>query len=210
MKNRLFYALAAMAIGCNVFAGELLAFPKVSEWQSLKLETVEQVHKKALVALRIALGDAGSQNLVKLLAKKYPGYLVVGGCSGTFKKAGQIDVGLSLVDAHLTKAFFAVAWDDDKGGFTSIDQLVAQDISLNEHGMLRSDPSIECLAWTQVERLKAGYSRVTDYTSGENLHPVSKFDAICTVPADAVEAHLCYDFDPKRGKFVNIGGWTND
>ncbi len=61
-----------------------------------------------------------------------------------------------------------------------------------------------------MTRLKAEYSRVADYSSEENLHPISKVDAVCVLALGTVESHLCYDFDPKRGKFVGIGGRRND
>lgn len=204
---------------CHLIASIALSFCMVlsanSEEQRptldiVKLEKLPYLEKRQLSELRILLGSE-YQSFENMMRKRFPDFMLVNSCQGSFTIPGQRDFALALINSKSNTAVYAAMLSDRNGGFLFYD-LYRFSIKFSKDGFVDGrGVEINCPAWTELHRINSDYSSRAKRIDGKpSLKIRTQLDAVCGSPTDGDNEFICFQYHTGNRNFIFIGGWSNE
>jgi len=179
--------------------------------EPLKLQTLKNIDgldKSASIDLIMEFGPASAKQKINAIMHKYAGFKILNTCVGSFKKEGDHDIGLSLINPELKTGVY-LALFSDKNLKDDLQEITRFSINFNDKGVLPKNLEVRCESWTGIMRIAQDYQQ-NEGEASASLKPLSHFDALCVAPFNQSEEFICYGYNGVNQKFSKIGGWLND
>lgn len=175
-------------------------FPDYRDDVTVTVETLPQLHRHGVVSVQMFVGKERAARMLSAIERLGPDLKVVAGCVGSFDQPGRKQMALGLVQADLSRMVY-VAFVKDSEPQLLLDQAP----TFVKAGVLPMTPTTYCESWTALERQNDWVRRNKQPVS---VKRVSQLDSACVAPVNSDMEFLCYQFDSKKGKFVETGGWA--
>lgn len=203
-KRQIWMAIVVLMLSRSINAGQCQSDGHFLE-QSI--DNLELIHKNNINELKDWLGSKKDAVLAKF-QDRYPGYRIMGICQGTFRRIGNREFGMGILNAE-THIGIYIALTKIENKYV-VSELNKFPVSFNNNGnLVGTGMDVFCPSWTEISRIKEDYfQRQPPDAAYSDLQAKSRFDAICTGTQGDAE-YMCYQFDFSRKEFVEIGGWNN-
>lgn len=199
-------ALAFGGIGYSL-AVDIPAYPGVGFSAVVTAVNVNDLHSGAIAYLKTEFGSSRADQIVSAIKSQSASLKVVSACGASLRKAGSIDVALSLIDLDLGSVRYAISYE----GIDQLEILSSSAAAPTTAGGWSKTPSVRCESWTAIERINRSLQRQAGATRAENnLKSISKLDAVCIAPMHSDFDFRCFAQSGPSLKLNDIGGWRND
>ncbi|UMR31582.1 hypothetical protein MJ904_05020 [Massilia sp. MB5] len=196
-----FVFLEAMAASSEPSAESQSAAQKI-QFSEISRKNVERLKK---------ISKSDFDQLISSINKAYPDGFLVGSCKGKLKALTEEGYGLALVRPYSKSAIY-VAASKDKNKMFVFQELIFFDITFSQSGdIIGRGIEVSCESWTDLRKIDENYRKqVPGSTRGSSLRPQIHLDSICGTSNEGDMEFLCFQYDPGKGRFAEIGGWHND
>lgn len=130
--------------------------------------------------------------------KHYAGYEINSYCVGSFKKAGEFEYLLGIVNPKNGEGEYVIFLGD------TVEKIEKFSLAPTWQENL---PEVKCFSEMGVKRLNATIKNSESIVG--RINPQTHFDVACIAPYSSHNAFTCYAYGSKRSTFIGIGGWTN-
>lgn len=178
-------------VTCLITSGLGLAEPPPDE-AAFKKE-VESKHAAVIADLREQFGQQ--------FEKKFPNHRIFSYCIGSFKNAGYDEYALGVLSPS-GEGLYIVLLNGPKDDYRPviISRFELTPIAIKH----QLGPSVQCESIMGLKRLNNTIKGTISIQGG--ITPINNYDGICVVQGSTDS--ICYAYDVKKKKFVEIGGWT--
>ena len=170
-----------------------------SDW-TVSVETLPGLHRYGVKSVQLSVGTERAAHMLSAIERLGPDLKVVAGCAASFDQLGRKQMALGLVKADLSRMVYVAFVKDSEPQI-----LLDQEPTFLKPGVLPRTPQASCKSWTALERQNVGLRRNKQPVLVKRVSPM---DSACVVPLNSDMEFLCYQFDSKKGKFVETGGWA--
>ncbi|MBB3117558.1 hypothetical protein [Pseudoduganella violacea] len=186
--------------GCNAFG---------KDGETVK-EIFSEISKRNLEALKIISGIEFEELRIGI-NKNYPASYLVGSCRGILRSPAENGYGLALVQLKSNTAIYVSVLKGDTESF-SFQNLSFFNIAFSQSGnIIGRGIEVACESWASLMEIDRDCKKnVKGIVRGSTLMPETRLDSICGTSNEGDMEFLCFQYDPSRRRFVEIGGWYNE